>query len=183
VRFYVDSADANEIRACLAQGLAAGVSAPVSADDRAGMLREARALAKLAAEASPPAGATDLAVRLPFTAEGLAAARACAGEGIRTEIARCATPAEALRAAQAGASYVSPPIGPTGPGAEVHDLVRKLVATLRSYDLPTEVLVAAHSASQVVEAALAGARGVTAPYAVLVQLGGQRNGNANSTAR
>ena len=181
MRFYVDSADANEIRACLAQGLAAGVSAPVSADDREGMLREARVLAKLAAAASPPA--TDLAVRLPCTAEGLAAARACAGEGIRTEVARCATPAEALRAAQAGASYVSPPIGPAGPGAEAHDLVRKLVATLRSYDLPTEVLVAARSASQVVDAGLAGARGVTAPYAVLVQLGGQRNGDANSSAR
>jgi transaldolase len=185
VRFYVDSADANEIRACLAQGLAAGVSAPVSADDREGMLREARALAKLTADASPPAsaGATDLAVRLPCTAEGLAAARACAGEGIRTEIARCASPAEAVRAAQAGASYVSPPTGPTGAGAEAHDLVRKLVATLRSYDLPTEVLVAARSASQVVDAGLAGARGVTAPYAVLVQLGAQRNRDANPAAR
>ena len=182
MRFYVDSADANEIRACLAQGLAAGVSAPVSADDREGMLREARALAKLAAEASPPAFATDLAVRLPCTAEGLAAARVCAGEGIRTEIARCASPAEAVRAAQAGASYVSPPIGPAGPGADAHDLVRKLVATLRSYDLPTEVLVAARSPSQVVDAGLAGARGVTAPYALLVQLGG-RSGDANSSAR
>jgi transaldolase len=180
VRFYVDSADASEIRSCLAQGLAAGVSAPIGASDRDGMLQEARTVAKLVGQlvTSP-----ELAVRLPCTDEGLAAARLCAAEGIRSEIALCATPAEALRAAQAGASYVSPPIGPGGPGAEAHDLVRKLVATLRSYDLPTEVLVAARSPSQVVDAALAGARGVTAPHAVLVQLARQRSGDADSPAR
>jgi transaldolase len=179
VRFFVDSADANEIRACLAKGLAAGFTAPVNAEDRDGMLREARALAQLAAEA----GQADLAVRLPCSPEGLAAARACASEGIRTEIAPCATPVDALRAARAGATYVSPPTGPNGPGAEAHDLVRKLVATLRSYELPTQVLVAARSPSQVVEAGLAGARGVTAPYAVLMQLGQQQSGDANSSAR
>jgi transaldolase len=183
VRFFVDSADANEIRACLAQGLAAGVTAPVTAEDRDGMLREARALSRLAAEASPSSGPADLAVRLPCSPEGLAAARACASEGIRTEVAPCATPVDALRAARAGATYVSPPTGPNGPSAEAHDLVRKLVATLRSYELPTEVLVAARNPSQVVEAGLAGARGVTAPYAVLMQLGGQQNGDANSSAR
>ncbi len=181
MRFYVDSADAGEIRSCLAQGLAAGVSAPIGASDCDGMLREARALAKLVSVLATTA--PELAVRLPCTDAGLAAARLCAGEGIRSEIALCATPAEAVRAAQAGASYVSPPTGPGGPGAEAHDMVRKLVATLRSYDLPTEVLVAARSPSQVVDAALAGARGVTAPYAVLVQLARQRSGDANSPAR
>jgi transaldolase len=178
VKFYVDSADAQEIREGIARGLIAGACAPVTVGDRDGMLRDARALAKLATEVG-----AELAVRLPCSEDGLAVARACAAEGIGTEVAGCATPAAALRAAQAGARYVSPPTGPTGAGAEAHDLVRKLVATLRSYDLPTEVLVAARSASQVVDAAVAGARGVTAPYEVLMQLWRQRTGDANSSAR
>jgi transaldolase len=178
VRFYVDSADAGQIRACVEQGLAAGACSPVAAGDREGMLREARALARLASDIG-----TEVAVRLPCTEEGLAVARACASEGIRTEVAGCSSPAAALRAAQAGARYVSPPIGPAGAGPDAHDLVRKLVATLRSYDLPTEVLVAARSPSQVVDAAVAGARGVTAPHEVLTQLARQRSGDADSPAR
>jgi transaldolase len=178
VRFYVDSADAEEIREGIARGLIAGACAAVTAGDRDGMLREARGLARLAGELG-----AELAVRLPCSDDGLAVARACAAEGIGTEVSGCATPAAAVRAAQAGARYVSPPSGPAGAGAEAHDLVRKLVATLRSYDLPTEVLVAARNPRQVVDAAVAGARGVTAPYAVLVQLSRQRSGDANSPAR
>jgi hypothetical protein len=57
------------------------------------------------------------------------------------------------------------------------------VATLRSYDLATEVLIAARSPSEVVDAAVAGARGVIAPYDVLVQVARQRSGDENSPAR
>lgn len=178
MRFFVDSANPQEIRDGVARGLIAGACAPVTVGDRDGMLREARVLARLAIDVG-----AELAVRLPCSEDGLAVARACAAEGIGTEVAGCATPAAALRAAQAGARYVSPPTEPTGPGAEAQDLVRKLVATLRSYDLSTEVLVAARSASQVVDAAVAGARGVTGPYDVLVQLSRQRSGDANSPAR
>jgi transaldolase len=178
VKFYVDSADPGQIRACVEQGLAAGACSTVTAGDRDGMLREARARARVAADVG-----TEVAVRLPCSEDGLAVARACASEGIRVEVTGCPSPDAALRAARAGARYVSPPTGPDGAGAEAHDLVRKLVATLRSYDLPTEVLVAARSPSQVVDAAVAGARGVTAPYEVLVQLARQRSGDANSPAR
>jgi transaldolase len=110
VKFYVDSADADLIRACVKQGLATGACAMVTAQDRDGMLQEARALARVAGDVG-----TEIAVRLPCTEDGLAAARICAAEGIRIEIASCGSPAAAVRAAQAGAHYVSPPTAPTAP--------------------------------------------------------------------
>ena len=185
MRRFVDSADPEEIRACVALAAASGVivgkvaqpaallrdvcafvAGPVvvdvSATDRDGMLREARELAGIAA---------NVVVRLPATAVGIDVVRACAAERIATAIASGATPAEALVAAQAGAAYVSGLVGRSD-GVDGTDVMRKTVALLRTYDVTTtEVLAGAiRHPSDLIDAALAGAKVASVPAAVLRQL-------------
>ena len=185
MRRFVDSADPEEIRAWVAQAAASGVTvgkAPQSATllrdvcalvagpvvvdtiatDRDGMLREARALAGIA---------SNVVVRLPATAVGIDVVRACAAERIATALAAGATPAEALAAAQAGAAYICGVVGRVD-GIDGTDVMRKTVALLRTYDVAaTEVLAGGirHS-SDLIDAALAGAKVASVPPAVLRQL-------------
>jgi transaldolase len=184
VRRFVDSADPEEIRACVAQAAASGVTVgkaaqpaallrdlcalvagPVVVDaiaeDRDGLLREARELAGIA---------SNVVVRLPATAAGIDVVRACAAERIATAVAACATPAEALAAAQAGAAYVSGFVGRVD-GVDGTDVIRKTVALLKTYDLAAEVLAGAiQHPSDLIDAALAGANVASVPPAVLRQL-------------
>jgi transaldolase len=190
MKFFVDSADPDEIRSCVARGIIDGVSiraapgtpdwpalvraicqvakGPVSAEvtgeDRDQLLEEARALGRV----SP-----NIVVRLPLSDSGLQAVRACAEEGISTHVTGCGSPLSAIRAAQAGASYLSALGGRHGEMApEGSDLIRKIVATYKTYQIATTILVTSvDSANQVFEAALAGAQIVTVPYAILQRLG------------
>jgi transaldolase len=139
------------------------VTAEVASQDREGMMREAREMAKIA---------PNVVVRVPLTTEGLRAVRTCAAEGIKTNVTLCFSPVQALLAAKAGAGYISPFVGRLDDIAtEGMDLVRKIVAIYRNYGLPTQVLVApVRNPNHIVEAALCGAHVATVPFAVLQQL-------------
>jgi transaldolase len=129
-----------------------------------GLLEEARALAAIA---------SNVVAELPFSEDGLGVVRACAAERIKTNVTRCLTPVQALRAAQAGAVYVSPFWRP-GEAADF-DLVRKIVASYKTYEIATQVLVVAvRSAGDVLDAALAGAQIASVPFPFLRQIIGQR---------
>jgi transaldolase len=133
-------------------------------ESRLGLLEEARTLATIA---------SNVVAELPFSESGLGVVRACAAEGIKTHVARCLTPVQALRAAQAGASYASPSGRPED--AADFDLVRKIVASYKTYGIATEVLVVAvRSAGDVLDAALAGAQIASVPFPFLQQIIGQR---------
>ena len=185
MRRFVDSADPQEIRAWVAQAAANGVTVgkaaqpavllrdvcasvagpiivDVIATDRDGMMREARALAGIA---------SNVVVRVPATAVGIDVVRACAAERIATALAAGATPAEALVAAQAGAAYISALVGRVD-GVDGTEVIRKTAALLRTYDVTaTEVLAGAiRHPSDLIDAALAGAKVASVPPAVLRQL-------------
>lgn len=182
---FVDTADPHEARVCFDRKLAEGVattlpvgdralsdlcacsagpvSAPVESQDHLGMLHEARELARLGAR---------IVVRLPLNVEGLRAARACAQEGIPTHLISCDSPLQAVLAAKAGARYVSPVVSPVDQGgAAGNELIRGIVAALKTYNFPTEVLAApVRTPSHVVDVALAGAAVAAVPLAVLEQV-------------
>lgn len=192
MKFFIDSADVREIRDCLEQGIIDGVttnptlvaksgrkfrdvlaeicdvckgpvSAEVVATDHAGMMREARDLAKVA---------PNVVVKIPLTTEGLKAVRACSEERIKTNVTLCFTPVQALLAAKAGAGYISPFVGRLDDiASDGMDVVRKIVAIYKNFGFSTEVLVASvRSPAHILEAALCGAHVATVPYAVLQQL-------------
>jgi transaldolase len=192
MKFFIDSAEVREIRECTEQGIIDGVTTnpslvaksgrrfrdvlaeicdvckgPVSAEvvsqDQAGMMREARDLAKVA---------PNVVVKIPLTAEGLKAVRTCRDEGIKTNVTLCFSPVQALLAAKAGAGYISPFVGRIDDiASDGMDLIRKIVAIYKNYNLPTEVLVASvRNPNHIVDAALCGAHVATVPFAVLQQL-------------
>jgi transaldolase len=200
MKFFVESADLGEIRACVERGTIGGVSiaasppgdrrraliqevcalypGPVSAELPGGtpdhplpqvdqIVREARALARLA---------PNLVVRLPSTDDGLQAVQALSASGIRTQVAGCRSPAGAILAARVGATYLSPIGGRIDDVVtDGIDLVRKIIAAYKTYELATEVLVTtAGNAAQVVEAALAGAQIAAVSFALLERLIGDR---------
>ena len=192
MKFFIDTADVTEIRDAQSLGLLDGVttnpslvaktgrpmkdvlveicelvngpvSAEVIATDYAGMMEQARKLHALH---------DNIAVKLPLTAEGLRATRSCTDEGIDTNVTLCFSPMQALLAAKAGATFVSPFVGRlddvSEPGME---LIEKIVTIFTNYSYDTEVLVASvRNPMHVVEAALMGADVCTIPHAVLMQL-------------
>ncbi|MES1164704.1 MAG: transaldolase family protein [Verrucomicrobiota bacterium] len=182
---FVETADPREARVCFDRKLAEGVatslsvcnraladlcawsagpvSAPVESLDHPGMLREARELARLGPQ---------VVVRLPLNVEGLRTARACAQEGIETHVTACDSPMQAVLAAKAGARYVSPIATPADQGgAGGNELIRGIVAALKTYNFATEVLAApVRTPSHVVDVALAGAAIAAVPLAVLEQV-------------
>ena len=139
------------------------VSAEVSATDTEGMLAEGRKLAGVA---------TNVVVKVPLTREGLMAVQQFSAEGIQTNVTLCFSGAQALLAAKAGATYVSPFIGRLDDhGAEGMDLISEIRAIYDNYDFDTEILAASiRSPSHVKEAALAGADCATIPPAVFQEL-------------
>lgn len=140
------------------------VSAEVIAPTAEGMIKEGRLLAKLHEH---------VVVKIPMTTAGLAATRALSEEGIRTNVTLCFQPVQALLAAKAGATYVSPFIGRVDDiawgGAE---LIDQIVTVYGNYlDLDTQVLAASiRHPAHVVEAALSGADVATIPYGVMKKL-------------
>ena len=139
------------------------ISAEVVALDAAGMLKEGRELAKIA---------DNITVKVPVTLEGLKAVRAFSSEGIKTNVTLIFSPLQALMAAKAGATFVSPFVGRLDDvGASGMEVVSQIVEIYENYGFTTEVLVASiRHPMHVVEAALMGADVATMPWKVLQQL-------------
>jgi transaldolase len=131
--------------------------------DTAGMLDEGRKLASIA---------PNVVVKVPLTRDGLIATREFAQEGIATNVTLCFSAAQALLAAKAGATYISPFIGRLDDhGAPGMELITEIRAIYDNYDYDTEILAASiRSPAHVTAAALAGADCATIPPAVFQDL-------------
>jgi transaldolase len=139
------------------------VSGEVTATDFAGMIQQGRDIAKIDSH---------MVVKVPLTREGIRACKALSGEGIRVNVTLCFTPAQALLAAKAGASYISPFVGRLDDIAtNGMELVRDIVEIYDNYEFATEVLVAScRHPIHVIEAARMGADIATCPPAVIDQM-------------
>jgi transaldolase len=192
MKFFIDTADVKEIREAAAMGLVDGVTTnpslvaktgrrfrdvlleicdlvkgPVSAevvgtryDD---IMREARELAELR---------PNIVVKIPLIPEGLKAVRTCADAGIRTNVTLCFSATQALLAAKAGASYISPFVGRLDDiSTDGMQLIGEILEIYDHYAFPTEVLVASvRHPMHVQQAARLGAHVATCPLSVLLQL-------------
>jgi transaldolase len=192
MKFFIDTADIEEIKKAHAMGLVDGVttnpslvaktgrlfadvlkdiiaivdgpiSAEVVATNTEGMLTEGRAYAKLH---------DNIVVKIPLIPEGLVAVKKLTSEGIHTNVTLCFSPAQALLAAKAGATYISPFVGRLDDIAEDGmELIGQILEIYRNYDFETKVLVASvRHPIHVVRAALLGADVATIPFPVLDQL-------------
>ncbi|MBI3805503.1 MAG: fructose-6-phosphate aldolase [Nitrospirae bacterium] len=192
MKFFLDSANISEIKESVALGLIDGIttnpslvskekrdfrklieeicqivdgpiSAEVVATDEEGMLEEGRSLAKIH---------QNVVVKVPMTPNGLKATRRLSQEGTRVNVTLIFSPAQALLAAKAGATYVSPFIGRLDDVGQVGmDLIDQIVTIFSNYDFGTEVLVASiRNPIHVIEAAQIGAHVATMPFSVLQQL-------------
>jgi transaldolase len=193
MRFFVDTADVAEIREIAATGLLDGVttnpsliaksgrdfketiaeicqvvpgpvSAEVAAIDYDGMIREGRILAKIA---------DNVAVKVPLTMDGLKACRTLTEEGTMVNVTLCFSANQALLAAKAGATFVSPFIGRLDDiGLDGMELIREIRAIYDNYDdLGTDILAASiRTVNHVKDAAIAGAHVATIPPAILKAL-------------
>lgn len=140
------------------------VSAEVIATDYEGMLREGRHLATLA---------PNIVVKVPLIADGIRAIRTFTDEGIRTNCTLCFSPVQALVAAKAGATYISPFVGRLDDiGHEGMDLIRQIRAIYDNFPaLRTQILGASlRHTTHVLDCALAGCDVVTMPYSVILGL-------------
>ncbi|MCZ6635733.1 MAG: fructose-6-phosphate aldolase [bacterium] len=192
MKFFIDTADMDEIREAQEMGILDGVTTnpslmskeegefedivreicgivdgPVSAEvvstDFEGMMKEARANAAIHEQ---------VVVKIPIIREGLKAVKACSDEGIKINVTLCFSANQALLAAKAGAAYISPFLGRLDDIA--HDGM-ELIKTIRiiydNYGFKTEVLAASlRSPKQVMECAVAGADVATIPPDVLKKL-------------
>lgn len=139
------------------------VSAEVLAQDSEGMVNEARQLSALA---------PNVVVKIPITAAGLRAVKTLSQENIKTNVTLVFSPNQALLAALAGATYVSPFVGRLDDvSTEGMEVVATAVEVFTNYGLPTQVIAASiRHPMHVLEAARAGAHVATVPYGVLVQM-------------
>jgi transaldolase len=190
MKFFVDTADVAEIKELAATGLLDGVttnptlvaksgrnfkevvaeicelvpgpvSAEVAATDLDGMLREGRALAKIAG---------NVTVKVPLTWEGLKACKALTAEGTMVNVTLCFSANQALLAAKAGATFISPFVGRLDDaGADGIELVREIRTIYDNYpELGTQILAASlRNVLHVKQAAMIGADVATVPPAVL----------------
>ncbi|MGA1342281.1 MAG: fructose-6-phosphate aldolase [Hyphomonas sp.] len=192
MKFFVDTADTKDIADLAATGLIDGVttnpsliarsgrafteviaeicaltpgpvSAEVVATDYEGMITQGRKLARIAA---------NVAVKLPLTLDGLKACKTLTGEGTPVNVTLCFSANQALLAAKAGASYISPFIGRLD---DIHldgmELIREIRQIYDNYLFDTEILAASiRTANHVRLCALAGADVMTAPPGVIRSL-------------
>lgn len=152
-----------EVIAEICQAVEGPVSAEVAALEVEQMLAEGERLARIA---------PNIVVKVPLTRDGLIATREFGARGIQTNVTLCFSAAQALLAAKAGASYVSPFIGRLDDhGAEGMDLITEIRAIYDNYGFDTEILAASIRApAHVAQAALAGADCATIPPAVFQAL-------------
>ena len=139
------------------------VSAEVTATDFDGMMEEAHALAKIH---------ENVVVKIPLIKEGIKALKALSDEGIRTNCTLCFSPTQALIAAKAGASYISPFIGRIDDiSSNGMQLIEEVIQIYDNYGFETEVLAASiRHPMHVKEAALAGADVATMPFETMTKL-------------
>jgi transaldolase len=139
------------------------VSAEVTATDYAGMLKEAEILARIA---------DNICVKLPLTLDGLKACKALTSEGHKVNVTLCFSANQALLAAKAGATFISPFVGRLDDiSHDGMDVISEIRQIYDNYAFETEILVASvRTVNHVKQAALIGADVVTAPAAVLKAL-------------
>ena len=192
MKFFIDTADVNEIREAHALGLVDGVTTnpslvaksgrnfvevikeiteivdgPISAEvvalDHEGMIREGEELAKIH---------PNIVIKVPMTPEGLKATKALHAKGIKVNVTLIFTPIQALLAAKAGAAYVSPFVGRlddiSQDGMGIIDEIRTI---FDNYGYEAEIIVASvRNPIHVLNSALIGADIATIPYSVMIQL-------------
>lgn len=193
MKFFIDTANIKEIREAHAMGVLDGVttnpslcakegisdfegfiaeicetvegdvSAEVVSTDYDGILKEARHLAKIA---------NNVVVKVPLIKEGIKAIKTLSEEGIKINCTLCFSPTQALVAAKAGASYISPFVGRLDDiSTDGMHLIAEIVQIYQNYGYDTEVLVASmRHPMHVVEAAKIGADVATMPFAVIERL-------------
>ncbi|MBW9223654.1 fructose-6-phosphate aldolase [Methanothermococcus sp. SCGC AD-155-E23] len=139
------------------------VSVEVTALDTEGMVREARELSKLA---------DNIVVKIPMTKEGIRAVNILSEEGVKTNVTLVFSANQALIAAKAGATYVSPFVGRLDDNGQIGmEVVREVVTIFRNYQIETEVIVASiRHPRHVIEAAKLGAHVATIPPQVLEKM-------------
>ena len=139
------------------------VSGEVTATDFAGMIAQGHDIARIDQH---------MVVKVPLTRDGIRACKALSGEGIRVNVTLCFSAAQALLAAKAGASFISPFVGRLDDIAtNGMELIREIVAIYSNYEFTTEILVAScRHPIHVVEAAKLGADIATCPPAVIEQM-------------
>ncbi|XRP97749.1 fructose-6-phosphate aldolase [Methanocaldococcus sp. 16A] len=192
MKFFLDTANVEEIKKYAELGLVDGVTTnptlvakegrdfyevvkeiceivdgPVSAEvistDAEGMVKEARELAKIA---------DNIVIKIPMTKDGMKAVKILSAEGIKTNVTLVFSPLQALLAAKAGATYVSPFVGRLDDIGHVGmKLIEDVVKIYKNYDIKTEVIVASvRHPWHVLEAAKIGADIATIPPAVMDKL-------------
>jgi transaldolase len=192
MKFFIDTANIGEIKEAHSMGMVDGVTTnpsliakegrdvkeiindsceivdgPISAEvvsvDTEGMLREARDLAAIH---------KNIVVKIPMTVDGLKATRKLAEEGIHTNVTLVFSPLQALMAAKAGATYVSPFVGRLDDlSQEGLLLVEQIVEIYSNYAYDTEIIVASvRNPLHVLDSALIGADIATIPFGVLARL-------------
>jgi transaldolase len=192
MKFFIDTADINEIKAAIEIGIIDGVTTnpsliaktgkdfktvvdeicavvdgPISVEaismDAEGLVKEARELAKVN---------KNIVVKIPMTEEGLKAVKKVSQEGIHTNVTLVFSPTQAILAAKAGATYISPFVGRLDDISHIGmDIVKQIVTIYDNYDFSTEVIVASiRNPIHVIDAALMGADVATIPFAVIKQL-------------
>ena len=139
------------------------ISAEVTATDVEGMLAEARHYAKFGPQ---------VVVKVPMIVEGLRAVKTLTAEGVKTNVTLCFSPVQALLAAKAGATYISPFVGRLDDiSQDGMAMVGDIVQIYRNYGFATKVLVASvRHPVHVLQAAKMGADVATIPYGVIEQL-------------
>ena len=194
MKFFIDTANVDETREANEMGIICGVTTnpsliakegrdfnqvikeiasivdgPISGEvkatttDAAGMIREGREIAAIH---------PNMVVKIPMTAEGLKAVKVLSAEGIKTNVTLIFTTAQALLAARAGATFVSPFVGRLDdismPGVE---LIEDIADVFMTHDIKTEIIAASiRHAIHVIDCARAGADIATVPYKVLMQM-------------
>ncbi len=192
MKIFIDTANVEEIKAAAELGVVCGVttnpsliakegrnfedviaeitaivdgpiSAEVTAEEAGEMVEQATELAKIH---------KNIVIKIPMTAEGLKATKALTAKGIHTNVTLIFSPTQALLAARAGATYVSPFVGRLDDVSDSGiDLVSKIAEIFDIHGIDTEIIAASIRGPQdVTDAALAGAHIATIPYKVICQM-------------
>ncbi len=192
MKLFIDTANVEEIKSANDMGVICGVTTnpsliskegrvfeevvreitqivdgPISAEvislDAEGMISEALELAKIH---------KNIIIKVPMTAEGLKAVKVLRNENIKTNVTLIFSAGQALLAAKAGASYVSPFVGRLDDvGNNGMELISEIVTIFKNYDMDTEIIAASiRNPMHVIQAAKLGCHIATVPYKVLMQL-------------
>ncbi len=192
MKFFIDTANIEEIKEAEAMGILDGVTTnpsliarengdfkeilteitkivdgPISGEvvalDYDGMMKEAEELASIH---------KNIVVKIPLIKEGIKAVKSLSEMGIRTNVTLCFSPAQAILAAKAGATYISPFVGRLDDISHVGmDLVEQIAQIYANYEFETEIIVASiRNPLHIIEAGMIGADIVTVPLKVIEQL-------------